>query len=58
MFGVAMTTTNITDIDTFSDEECIAYIKANDRNGYETLEGEESITELREACREIFRAGL
>jgi len=43
-------------VDKFSDysaRDCLVFIKENDRNGFETLDGDETVEQLREACRLI-----
>lgn len=44
---------NGNDFSTYTKRDCLDYIKRMDRNGYETLEGDETLAELRDACRTI-----
>jgi hypothetical protein len=41
------------DFGTYTKRDCLDYIARNDPNGFATLEGDESLAELREACRMI-----
>ena len=41
------------DFSTYTKRDCLDYIKRNDPNGFATLEGDETLAELRDACRAI-----
>jgi hypothetical protein len=57
-FAPAKVKRNGMDFSDYTKRDCLAYIKANDRNGYELLDGGETVEELRDTCRAIYALGV